>query len=95
MPNTATSTTSHTMIPDSTEVGLSASMVVSTVLWSVDVASQRCRKVMKSGGATFLIPIKGGLGACPPEIFWVFSCSDKLLVQSEAKILIELLNICG
>ena len=39
-------------------------------------SDQRCRKVMKSGGATFLITIQGGLGACPPEIFGVFSCSE-------------------
>ena len=49
----------------------------------------------KVGGGNFFYSDLGGLGACPPEIFCVFSCSDKLLVQSEAKILIELLNICG
>ena len=39
------------------------------------------------GGATFLITIQGGLGACHHM--------KQLLVQSEANILIGLLNICG
>ena len=30
----------------------------------------------------------------PPEMFWYFHALRQLLVQSEAKILIELLNIC-
>ena len=30
----------------------------------------------------------------PPEIFWYFRALRQLLVQSEAKILIELLNVC-
>ena len=33
----------------------------------------------------------GGSGGMPPEMFWHFR---ELLVQSEAKILIELLNVC-
>ena len=48
---------------------------------------------MKSGGATFMITL-GGSGGMPQEIFWYFHALRQLLVQSEAKILIELLNIC-
>ena len=35
----------------------------------------------------------GGLGECPPDIFGYFRALRQLLAQSEAKILIELLNI--
>ena len=51
----------------------------------------------KWGGATFLITINSGeSGDMPPEFFLVSSYAlRQLLVQSEAKFLIELLNICG
>ena len=49
---------------------------------------------MKSGGGGNIFDYDlGGLEACPPE--WRFRAPRQLLVQSEAKILIELLNICG
>ena len=55
---------------------------------------------MKSGaggGATFMITLifSGDWGACPLRIFLVDFCAPRqLLVPSEAKNLIELLNIC-
>ena len=52
---------------------------------------------MKSGaGATFMISYSlGRSGGMPPEnLFWYFRALRQLLVQSEAKFFIELLNIC-
>ena len=39
--------------------------------------------------------IYGGWGHAPQKFFWCFRALRQLLVQSEAKSLIELLNICG
>ena len=56
-----------------------------------------CRKVMKSGGGgggggnIF----RGVWGHAPQKFFWCLCALRQLLVQSEAKILTELLNICG
>ena len=63
---------------------------------------QWCRKVMKSGGTTFMITFNQLFSRgvwrhappLPPESFLYFCALRQLLVQSEAKILIELLNIC-
>ena len=59
--------------------------------------AQRCRKVMKIkwGGNIFLLRFSVVWGHSPQNFFCCFRALRQLLVQSEAKILIELLNICG
>ena len=50
---------------------------------------------MKSGGGgnIFYYDLGGSGGMPPQKLFWCFRSLRQLLVQSEAKILIELLNI--
>ena len=51
---------------------------------------------MKSGGGNiFDYDLGGSGGMSPQKFFGCFRALRQLLVQSEAKIVIELLNICG
>ena len=47
------------MVSDSTEVGLSTSMVVSTVLWSVDVVSEPEVVGGGVGGSVVVLEVSG------------------------------------
>ena len=51
---------------------------------------------MKSGGQYFRLRFRGVWGHAPQQFVLVFSCSETVSgAISEAKILTELLNICG